>query len=222
MKIWLWTAAAACVLAAGAGTARADTPTLVGDVGLGDAFSISLKDASGASVKHLDPGTYTLVVHDHSALHNFHLEGPGGVDVQTTPEFIGDHTFTIALGDGQFFFQCDPHNAQMKGSFTVGAVATPAPAPAPAPHLLKLAASFTSGTSFKLGPLGSATPGKTLVTVTDKSVKDGFRLTGPGVSKTTSAGYRGTVKWTVALRAGTYRYGSAKNPKQRKSFVVSG
>src|SRR5256714_318704 len=42
----------------------ADNPVLEGTVGTNDAFVISLVDASGAKVTHLDPGTYTIVVHD--------------------------------------------------------------------------------------------------------------------------------------------------------------
>jgi hypothetical protein len=65
-------------------------PTLVGTVGTNDDFVISLVDSSGAPVKHLDAGTYTLFVHDRSAFHNFHLFGPGGVDVATTVDATGD------------------------------------------------------------------------------------------------------------------------------------
>ena len=42
----------------GAGSARADNPTLTGVVGTNDDFQISLSGASG-SVKHLAAGTYT-------------------------------------------------------------------------------------------------------------------------------------------------------------------
>jgi hypothetical protein len=106
------------------GAARADTPALTGEVGLGESFSITLKDASGAVVKHLDPGTYTLVVHDHSADHNFHLFGPGGVDVSTDIGRTGDSTFTVTLVDGTYRYVCDAHATSMKGAFTVGTVTT--------------------------------------------------------------------------------------------------
>ena len=80
-------AAVAMLLPAGAG---AENPTLTGTVGPG--FSISLVDATGARVKHLDPGTYTLVIHDLAAEHNFHLRGPGVdqfTEVETKGEEIG-------------------------------------------------------------------------------------------------------------------------------------
>ena len=43
---------------------------------------IWLKDANGALVTHLDPGTYEIEVDDHSAGSSFHLTGPG-VDIKT-------------------------------------------------------------------------------------------------------------------------------------------
>ena len=53
------------------GRADAQGTTLHGTVG--PAFNISLVDASGNAVTHLEKGTYTIVVHDRPALHNFHL-----------------------------------------------------------------------------------------------------------------------------------------------------
>jgi len=99
----------------GASGARADDPVLTGSVGAGDSFAISL-----AGAVDLQPGTYTLLVHDHSAIHNFHLFGPG-VDVSTTIEAVGDQTFTVTLLAGKYFYVCDEHPTTMKGSFTVGA-----------------------------------------------------------------------------------------------------
>jgi hypothetical protein len=205
------------LLLGAAGTAGAANPVLTGDVGIEDGFSIGLTDANGARVTHLDTGTYTLVIHDHSSFHNFHLSGPGSVDVQTPVDFIGDQTFTVTLVDGQYFFQCDPHSSQMKGNFTVGTLTAPTPTPPPAPQ--KLAASIGPGASFRLGPLGGVSSGKAVITVTDRSARDGFHLTGPGVAKATGAKFRGTTKWTVTLKAGTYTYGSSKS---RKRFTVSG
>jgi hypothetical protein len=111
----------------GAAAARADNPTLTGNVGAGDSFTISV-----AGAQNLAPGAYTLVVHDHSAIHNFHLFGPGGVDVSTTIEGIGDQTFTVNLVAGKYTYVCDAHPS-MKGSFTVGATTTTATKPAPPP-----------------------------------------------------------------------------------------
>ena len=212
-------AVAVAALLAGAGAARADNPGLIGDVGIGDSFTITLNDAAGNKVTHLDTGTYTVTLHDHSDFHNFHLSGPG-VDVSTAVEGIGTQVFTVTLTDGTYFFNCDPHSSQMKGSFTVGTVTTPPPAPKPSAAAAQLAASLT-GSKATLGPLAGLSAGKAVLTVRDRSATDGFRLSGPGVSKATGAQFRGTVKWTVTLKAGRYSFGSARNPKLRKSFTVS-
>lgn len=219
VRLRLLLAALLVPLAGAAGAARADNPVLTGDVGQGDSFTITLSSAAG-KVAHLDPGTYTLVIHDHSAFHNFHLSGPG-VDVSTTPDFVGDQSFTVALTDGTYFFQCDPHSSQMKGSFTVGTVTTPPP-PAPVPAPAKLAASIGPGSSFAIGPVRGLAAGKAVVTVRDRSATDGFRLAGPGVARSTGAAFRGTVTWTVTLRAGRYSAGSLKHAARRRSFTVSG
>ncbi|HSX22483.1 MAG TPA: hypothetical protein VLE97_06870, partial [Gaiellaceae bacterium] len=89
------------LLAAGSASAgRADNPTLTGDVGLGGAFTISLHDANGVPIKNVDPGTYTLVLRDHSDIHNFHLFGPGSVDVGTDIGNVETQTFTVTLVKG--------------------------------------------------------------------------------------------------------------------------
>ena len=219
MGVRLVLAVVAVSLVGGAATARAAGPVLTGDVGIGDAFVITLNDAAGNKVTHLDAGTYTLDLHDHSAFHNFHFSGPG-VDVLTSVDGIENKTFTVTLTDGTYFFNCDPHSAQMKGRFTVGTVTTPLP-PAPAPAAAKLAASIGPGSKATLRPLAGISAGKAVVTVRDTSVSDGFRLSGPGLVKTTAAKFRGTVTWTVRLTAGRYSFGSARNSKLRKSFTVS-
>ena len=210
--------AALALLAATAGASSADNPMLTGEVGLNDAFSISLKDPNGLPVSHLDPGTYTLVVHDHSSLHNFRLTGPG-VNVATDIETANDSTFTITLTDGTYFFQCDPHAAQMKGKFTVGTVSTPPP-PVPAPPPTRLAASIGPGSASSLRPLAGLSAGTFAIVVSDRSGSDGFRLAGPGVSKATGTTFRGAVTWRIRLVAGRYNFGSTLHPKLRHSFTI--
>jgi hypothetical protein len=222
MGIRLVVAVIAVALLGGAATARADNPVLNGDVGIGDAFTITLNDAAGNKLSHLDAGTYTLNLRDHSAFHNFHLSGPG-VDVTTSVDGIEDRTFTVTLTDGTYFFNCDPHSSQMKGSFTVGTVTTPPPPPPPpTPAATKLAASIAASSKATLKPLAGLSAGTAVITVRDGSASDGFRLSGPGVSKATGAKFRGTVKWTVTLKAGRYSFGSARSSKLRKTFTVSG
>jgi hypothetical protein len=212
--------AVVALLGAG-GSARAADPVLTATVGEGDAFTIGIADPSGSPVKHLDRGTYTLLVHDRSSFHNFHLSGPG-VDVTTDLDAVGDRTFTIMLTDGTFFFQCDPHSAQMKGSFTVGAVTTPPVTPPATPTPPgKLTGSIGPGNRISLGSTGGLTAGAFVVTVKDRSATDGFRLSGPGVSKATTAKFRGIATWKITLKSGAYRFGSLKNAKLRRAFTVS-
>ena len=218
VAVKLLVVSALVALLSAAGSARADNGTLVGDVGLGDAFTISLKDSTGAAVTHLNAGTYTLVVHDHSAFHNFDLSGPG-VSVATDIAGVGDQTFTITLVDGTYFFQCDDHPTTMKGKFTVGAVTTPPP-PTPAPAT-PLAASIGPGAKVSLKPSTGLSAGKFRIKVSDRTASDGFRLGGPGLTRSTTAKFTGSVTWTVTLKAGKYTFGSLRNPKLRRSFTIS-
>ena len=87
--------------------------TLNGSVG--PSFDISLDGTDG-----IKAGDYTLVVNDQSTAHNFHLTGPGGVNVSTEVSEEGEKTFDVTLVPGEYKFQCDPHASQMNGSFTVG------------------------------------------------------------------------------------------------------
>ena len=98
--------AAATTEATGGGT------TLNGSVGPG--FDISIDGAEGITA-----GDYTLVVNDQSAEHNFHLTGPGGVDVATDVSAEGEESFDVTLEAGEYTFVCDPHASQMRGTFTV-------------------------------------------------------------------------------------------------------
>jgi hypothetical protein len=203
-----------------AGGARAADPVLTGNVGANDAFTITLTDPSGAPIAHVDAGTYTLVVHDQSDFHNFHLSGPG-VDAMTPVESKGDFAFTVALTDGTYFFQCDPHAGQMKGKFTVGTVTTAPPPPPPAAAPTKLAAAIGPGASVSLKPTAGLAAGAFSITVKDRSATDGFRLAGPGVTKATGAKFKGTVTWKVTLQTGRYTFGSALKPKLRRALTVS-
>ena len=65
---------AAATTEASTGGGEAGGSTLNGSVGPG--FEISLDGTDG-----LTAGDYTIVVDDQSSAHNFHLTGPGGVDV---------------------------------------------------------------------------------------------------------------------------------------------
>ena len=94
-------------------TGGGNATTLNGSVGPG--CDISLDGTDGITA-----GDYTLVVNDQSTAHNFHLTGPGGVDVSTEVSEEGEKSFDVTLVPGEYKFQCDPHASQMNGSFTVG------------------------------------------------------------------------------------------------------
>ncbi len=218
--------------AAGAGAARADNPVLTGDVGAGDSFTINLAGPDGTRVKNLDPGTYTLVIHDHSSVHNFDLTGPG-VSVSTDVDAIEDKTFTITLTAGTYTYVCDAHVATMKGTFTVGAptttppAPTPTPTPTPKPAATKLLGSVGPGAKISLrSPDGSAlsslATGAFTIVVSDRSAKDNFHLTGPGISKATGVAFKGTTTWKVSLKSGKYVFKSDKHAKLHGGFALSG
>ena len=78
---------------------------------------------------------FSLTVDDRSDGHNFHLFGPGGVDVTTDVAAVGVKTFSVTLVDGRYTYVCDLHPVQMKGTFTVGTAppSTPPPANPPPP-----------------------------------------------------------------------------------------
>ena len=75
----------------GGDTSGGSATTLNGSVGPG--FDISLDGTDGITA-----GDYTLVVNDQSTAHNFHLTGPGGVDVSTEVSEEGEKTFDVTSG----------------------------------------------------------------------------------------------------------------------------
>jgi plastocyanin len=197
MRTVLLAAAAAAALVL-AGPTAADNPMLIGNVGPG--FSISLHNPAGAAVNQIDPGTYTLVVHDQSDIHNFDLSGPG-VSAKTDIEFVGDQTFTVTFAEGRYTYVCDAHFATMNGKLTVG---NPPPLPPPPPPKVHPLTVHVGPGRVLAFPKGLAI-GKYAITVHDLSKTDNLHLKGPGVDRKTGVAFRGTVKWTVSLRAGAYR-----------------
>jgi plastocyanin len=90
---------------------------LQGSVGPG--FEISLATEDGDAVTTLAAGSYELEVDDLAPDHNFHLTGPGDVDVMTEVAEEGTESFTVELVPGEYTFVCDPHASSMQGSFQV-------------------------------------------------------------------------------------------------------
>jgi plastocyanin len=219
MRIVLISAITAVCLIAGslvaAAASGADSGQLTGSVGPG--FAVSLKDSSGAAVKHLDPGTYTLLVHDLSEEHNFHLSGPG-VDVTTDIAFVGDKTFTITVADGTYNFICDAHALTMKGLFTAGSTpppTTPTPAPAAKPLTLSI------GPGRRLSAPGRLPKGRYAITARDASASDNLHLKGTGVDRKTGVAFKGQARWTVTLKAGKYRVSSDAHGTLSRTITVS-
>ena len=98
-----------------AASAAAATPKLTASVS--DPLNISLT-VGGKKVTSLKAGTYTIVVNDKAADHNFHLSGPG-VNKLTSVSGKGTTTWKVVLKKGTYKYVCDPHASFMKGSFTV-------------------------------------------------------------------------------------------------------
>jgi plastocyanin len=88
---------------------------LIATVGPGFTISLTL---NGKRVRSVKAGAYTIVVRDRSALHNFHLIGPG-MNRRTSVAGKPTTTWRVPLRKGIYRFVCDPHAAVMKGSFRV-------------------------------------------------------------------------------------------------------
>jgi hypothetical protein len=200
-----------------AAATSAPNATLTGVVGPG--FNISLRNADGTGVSHLDPGTYDITVTDNAIDHNFHLSGPG-VDQATEVELIETKTWTVTITDGTYTFVCDAHPTLMKGRFTAGNVPPPPPPPPPAGKLsgrvTSKAISLTNGGS----KVRSLTAKKYKITVSDTSKTQNFHLSGPGLNRKTGVAAKAKATWTVTLKPGKYTYRSDKSRKLRGSFTV--
>jgi hypothetical protein len=93
----------------------AAVPRLVATVGPGE--TISLRTASGAPVRSLRAGSYTVQVRDRSSEHNFRISGPG-VNKATSVGGTANSTWKVTLRRGKAYrFVCDPHSDDMRGSF---------------------------------------------------------------------------------------------------------
>jgi hypothetical protein len=84
--------AAAGYLALPAIGSHRDIPVLNAVVGHNDTYTIGLFFPDGKRVTTLPAGTYTVVVHDESAIHDFHLASNTDptVNFRTDVPFVGD------------------------------------------------------------------------------------------------------------------------------------
>ena len=99
------------------GTTAEASNELLATVGPG--FTISLTTADGTAVTSLPAGDYKIAVDDKSDIHNFHLTGPGDVDVMTDVSEVTKVDWDVTLVAGTYKYQCDPHASTMNGSFEV-------------------------------------------------------------------------------------------------------
>ena len=85
---------------------------------VGPRNTISLKSASGAALKTVKAGTYSITVRDRSKLHNFHLVGKG-VNRKSGLAGMGTLTWKVKLSAGPLRFFSDKSPKTVKGSVAV-------------------------------------------------------------------------------------------------------
>jgi plastocyanin len=121
MRNALLASALAAAALATSGVAAARNPVLIAKVGFHNAYTISLRTPNGKLVHSVRAGTYSIVVHDYSTLHNFALGSvtenkrlfTGGI------RFVGTKTYTVTLTPGTYAYACSAHPQTMNGTFTV-------------------------------------------------------------------------------------------------------
>ena len=115
----------------------------------------------------------------------------------------------------------------MKGAFAGGTATLPAPPPPPpppppptpkpkSPHTLTVGV----GPGKRLTAPARLTAGKYAVTARDASASDDLHLKGPGVDRKTGVAFKGTAKWTVTLKAGTYKVFSDAHKTLTRTITV--
>jgi len=112
-------AAAVTVFVVAGPAGAASHPKLDGVVGKNNAYKITL-NFDGKVAKTLMAGTYTVVIHDDSKMHNYELDGPHGKSwTFTSVPFVGTKTMTLKLVAGAYKAYCAPHESVMFQHFTV-------------------------------------------------------------------------------------------------------
>jgi hypothetical protein len=85
---------------------------------VGPKNTISLKSATGATLKTVKAGAYSITVRDRSKLHNFHLVGKG-VNRKSGLAAMGTLTWKVTLSAGPLRFFSDKSPKTVKGSIKV-------------------------------------------------------------------------------------------------------
>jgi hypothetical protein len=85
---------------------------------VGPKATISLRSATGAVIRSVKAGTYSIVVRDRTKVHNFHLVGKG-VNRKSGPASVATTTWVVKLQAGVLRFYSDKAPKTVKGSITV-------------------------------------------------------------------------------------------------------
>jgi plastocyanin len=118
--IVLFALAAAALGFAAQGRTQAN-PVLVAKTGFHNAYRITLQTPDGHPVTSILAGTYSIVVHDYSKIHNFAL----GSVTENRRIFtgsvpgVGTKTYTVTLTPGNYAYACSAHFRTMNGTSTV-------------------------------------------------------------------------------------------------------
>jgi hypothetical protein len=92
----------------------------VSTVGKNDAFKITLTNKHGKPVRSLKAGTYTFLIYDDDAIHNFELDGPHGKSwTFTSVDFVATKTRVLKLAPRQYKAYRAPHESTMFQHFAV-------------------------------------------------------------------------------------------------------
>jgi hypothetical protein len=85
----------------------------------------------------------------------------------------------------------------------------------------KLTGTVGPGATISLrAAKGSIAAGPATITVRDRTAKDNFHLTGPGINRKTGIASKTTVTWKVTLVAGRrYTYRSDAHARLKKTFI---
>lgn len=79
---------------------------------VGPGYTLTIKEST------VPAGKYKIIVDDKSTIHNFHMTGPGGVDIKTKVSQVVKKAFKVTLKAGTYSAVCDPHPT-MKDSLVV-------------------------------------------------------------------------------------------------------
>jgi hypothetical protein len=86
---------------------------------VGPKNTITLRSATGAVLKRVKAGTYSITVRDRTKAHNFHLVGKG-VNRKSGIAAVGTLAWKVKLSAGVLRFYSDRAPKTVKGSIRVG------------------------------------------------------------------------------------------------------